>query len=254
MRLCNYDTLKKSEEVSFLRRVNFLLFIASFIFFFRINKHNMARDTFPQLPKNLKGNFVVSNTSYADRISAFKSYFTEVREYSISESKCSEFSKAKHCTCQVADLLSDEGNLATVAHIAESIMSLKFTNEEGYVAYINSENRPFKTDTFNVRHFVPQAPDGSDIPRHSFDHIICRGSWAKLMQVTTRIKWNEIVRHSDITGSSYRQDIDSLVRYLSTEFELELEPAMAMTTLTQDDEETEKLLIMVEATVQLDDL
>eukprot|EP00986_Skeletonema_menzelii_P016591 scaffold15118_cov118-Skeletonema_menzelii.AAC.4 len=170
----------------------------------------MARDTFPQLPKNLKGNFVVSNTSYADRISAFKSYFTEVREYSISESKCSEFSKAKHCTCQVADLLSDEGNLATVAHIAESIMSLKFTNEEGYVAYINSENRPFKTDTFNVRHFVPQAPDGSDIPRHSFDHIICRGSWAKLMQVTTRNKWKEIVRHSDITGSSYRQDIDSL--------------------------------------------
>ena len=180
----------------------------------------MARNTFPQIPKELQGRYAVSNTSHADRIAAFKAYFTEVRDFSLNHSICSEFSKAKDCTCQVTNLLRDESNLATVAKIAASIMTLKRTSEEEYVTFFYTENRPFKTDTVNVRHFVPQAPDDSNIPRHSFHHTICRGSWAKLMQLTSRKTWKELVgSDTSIMGSSYRNDLDNIASFLSSAYE-----------------------------------
>ncbi len=207
----------------------------------------MARNTFPQIPKELQGQYAVSNTSHADRIAAFKAYCTAVRDYSLIHSKCSEFSKAKNCTCQVGNLLRDERNLATVAEIAASIMTLKSTrSEEEYVTFFYTQNRPFKTDTFNVRHFVPQAPDGSNIPRHSFHHTICRGSWAKLMQLRKRQTWSKLAE-SDTPYNCYRHELDNLARILSSEYGTE------WTTLTQDNEDTETLLIMIEATVQLED-
>lgn len=208
----------------------------------------MARNTFPQIPKVLQGQYAVSNTSHANRIAAFKAYFTEVRDFSLNHSKCSEFSKAKNCTCQVASLLRDELNLATVAEIAASIMTLKSTSEEEYVTFFYTQNRPFKADTFNVRHFVPQAPDGSNIRRHSFHHTICRGRWAKLMQLRSRKTWSKLVdSDTPITGSSYRYELDNLARFLSSEYGTE------WATLTQDNEDTENLLILIEATVQLED-
>jgi len=47
----------------------------------------MARNTFPQIPKELQGRYAVSNMSHVDRIAAFKAYFTEVGDFSLNHSK-----------------------------------------------------------------------------------------------------------------------------------------------------------------------
>ena len=77
--------------------------------------------------------------------------------------------------------------------------------------------------------------------------LYCRGSWAKLMQLRSRKTWSELVdSDTPIIGSSYRHELDNLARILSSEFGTE------WATLTQDNEDTENLLIMIEATVQLE--